>query len=174
MCSTHLYPFLVDANNLLPANERVELLATPPAVLHTTVLVRVLRADLALRQPPLLASVDCAHGDLFSRTEGAAHVSAFRNAAAWADVACGEAWEAGHAGDAADVPDFELLVPFCGGGAGKEDCQDGEEGEESNLELHCSLWCWFFGAFDFRLLEDLLLDNFDFAERTGVAVRMEI
>ena len=124
----HLDPTLLNTNNLLPTNKRIKPLATPPAVLHTSILLRTLRADLTLRQPPLLAGVYSTHGDLLSGTERAAHVAAFRDATTRTDVACGEAWETGHAGDAADVPDFELLVPFRGGGAGEEDYQGGEEG----------------------------------------------
>lgn len=121
MCPAHLNPTLLNTNKLLPTNKRIKLLPTPPAILHTPVLLRALRADLALRQSALLAGVYSAHGDFLAWAEGAADVSAFRNAAAGADIACGKAWEVGHAGDAADVPDFELLVPFCGGGAGEED-----------------------------------------------------
>jgi len=144
VCPAHLNPTLLNTNNLLPTNKWIKLLPAPPAILHTPVLLRTLRADLALRQPPLLAGIDSAHSDLLSRAIRATHVAAFRNATAGANVGCGETWEAGHAGNAADVPYFELLVPFRGGGAWEEDGQDGEEGEESDFELHCCCWCWCF------------------------------
>ena len=161
MCPAHLDLTLINTNNLLPTDKRIKRLVLPPAVLHTPVLVRLFRADLAQRKPAILASVYGAHSNLLSRAERAAHVAAVRDAAARADVACGEAWEARHAGDAADVPDFELLVPFCGGGAGEEDGQDGEEGEESDFELHFVVLL-LFGCFE--TLEDLLLGDFVFAE----------
>lgn len=39
VCSTHLNPTFFNTNNLLPTNKRVKLLATPPAILHTSVLL---------------------------------------------------------------------------------------------------------------------------------------
>lgn len=143
MLNTSLNLTLINTNNFLPTHKRIESLPLPPAVLYTAVLVRALRADLALRKPPLLASVYRAHGDRLSRAERATDVAAFGNAVAGADVTGGEAWEAGHAGDAADVPDFELFVPDCGGSAGEEKGQGGEEGQERDFELHSGCW-WFF------------------------------
>ena len=175
VCSTHLNLTLVHANNLLPTSEWVKPLTTLPTVLHAAVPVRVLRADLALRQPPLFARVYGTRGGVSSRAERTAHVSPFRDAATGSNVACGEAWEAGNAGDAADVPDFELLVPFCGGGAWEEDCQDGEEGEESDFEMHyrCPCCCCFFLG-GFRVSKTCFLVILFFADRTSVRMRLQI
>ena len=102
------------ANNLGFVVERVELLALPALVPDTPVVLVTLFADLGLYESAADAAVNGSQRHEFARTERTAPVVAFCDLAAAAHLVCGFVGTADFAGHAAEVVDFEVLVPLVG------------------------------------------------------------
>jgi hypothetical protein len=102
------------ANDFGAIGERVELLAFPALVPDTAVVLGLLLADLCPDQPGVDTPVNGSQCYDLTRPERAAAVVAFLDFAAAAHVVCGFVGVADPAGHAAEVVDFEVLVPFVG------------------------------------------------------------
>jgi hypothetical protein len=107
------------ANNPIGHSERQELLTLAPAILDAPVPLVALKARVYVYQYAcVIAPVDGSQSHDAVVLERAADVPALGNATAWAHGSCRPGFVlvlgAAHGVDAADVPDFELVVVDCG------------------------------------------------------------
>lgn len=104
-------------SNPIRGRKRIKLLPLPPLILHAPIVPAQLTTRLAVYQSTLFANVDRSQGHHASVFERAADVAELGDSAAGAGVAYGPgsvfAVVGVGGGDAADVPDFELVIPYC-------------------------------------------------------------
>ena len=123
---------LLHTNHLVRRLERIKRLPLPPAVAHTSVVLRTLRTSLRLPQAAVLAIVDHTRETIGVWETSAGPAAFFDFAAATAHVS--ERLLVGSLGDFANVPDLEEGVPFR---VDRRDAGDkGEKGDEEGLEMH--------------------------------------
>lgn len=142
---------LLHTNNLIRRLKRIKRLPLLSPIAHTRIVLRPLLASLAPPQTAVLAIVDDTRLAVGVGETAAGPAAFFDLAAAGAHVLEGLTVVA--LGDAADVPDFEGVVPsgVDGGDAGGE----GEEGGEEGGDVH--FWWWGFGVGVVCWVEDDLL-----------------
>ena len=127
--SRSLNSVLLHANDLIGIVEWEELLTLPAAVLHAAIILLVLFADFSPHKAAVHADIDSPQSIDAIGFVPSAYVATFGNATTGTQVGgCGVL--AFLSGDLANVPDFELVVPDSGRGAGSK------EGENDVLDLH--------------------------------------